>query len=137
MAIGQISATGNIPIQTSSTSSVPPMFGGGATGGTGDIGVLTSSQPVTQTSQPTSAPAETSASNAQALKQSVDTINAYLSSVGNNNIEFSINQSTGQLVVQIVDTQTQTVLMQTPSKQALAIAQALDKTQGLLIKTQA
>ena len=136
MAIGQISATGSTPIQTSSVSSVPPVFVAGATGGASDIGVSISNQPVTQTSQPTSAPAEASA-NAQVLKQSVDTINAYLNSVGNNNIEFSINQSTGQLVVQLVDTQTQTILMQTPSKQALAIAQALDKTQGLLIKTQA
>lgn len=77
----------------------------------------------------------------QILQQSVSSLNAHLKNVGNNSVEFSINSSTGQVVVQVVDTQTQTILMQTPSKQAIAIAQAQlqaqDNPRGLLIKTQA
>ena len=73
----------------------------------------------------------------QALKTSVETINNYLKSFHNNSIEFSIDTASSKVIVQLVDTQTQTVLMQTPSKEALAIAQALDKTQGLLIQTKA
>ncbi len=74
-----------------------------------------------------------------ALQQSISSLNAHLKNVGNNSVEFSINSSTGQVVVQVVDTETQTVLMQTPSKQAVAIAQAQaqDNPRGLLIKTQA
>lgn len=71
------------------------------------------------------------------LKSSVDTINNYLKSFDNNSIEFSIDTASSKVVVKLVDTQTQTVLMQTPSKEALAIAQALDRTQGLLIQTKA
>lgn len=73
------------------------------------------------------------------LQQSVSSLNAHLQNIGNNSVEFSVNSSTGQVVVQLIDTQTQTVLMQTPSKLAVATAQALaqDNPRGLLIKTQA
>jgi len=75
--------------------------------------------------------------NQTALKQSVATINNYLNSFTNNSIEFSVDPSTQRVVVKVVDGQNDTVVMQTPSKAALAIAQALDKTQGLLIQTKA
>ncbi len=89
--------------------------------------------------QTTSAPANSPEPSSATLQQSVSSLNAHLQSIGNNSVEFSVNSSTGQVVVQVVDTQTQTVLMQTPSKEAVATAQALaqDNPRGLLIKTQA
>lgn len=49
-------------------------------------------------------------------------------------IQFSIDKDSGQTVIKVVDKNTQDVLMQLPSKEALEIAKALDKFQGLLVK---
>lgn len=49
-------------------------------------------------------------------------------------IQFSVDQDSGQTVVKVVDRNTKDVLMQLPSKEALEIAKALDKFQGLLVK---
>jgi flagellar protein FlaG len=67
------------------------------------------------------------------LKRSVEAINRFLQSVARD-IEFSVDQDTGQTLVRIVDTKTQTVLRQMPSKEAMEIAKHLDKVQGLLIR---
>ncbi len=91
------------------------------------------------TPQTASTPADNSEPSSATLQQSVSSLNVHLQNIGNNSVEFSVNSSTGQVVVQLIDTQTQTVLMQTPSKLAVATAQALaqDNPRGLLIKTQA
>lgn len=52
-------------------------------------------------------------------------------------ISFSIDQESGVSVVRIVDTQSKEVIRQFPSEEAIALAQALDKLQGLLIKDKA
>jgi flagellar protein FlaG len=54
-------------------------------------------------------------------------------------IEFSIDSTSHKIVVKIVDQSNNEVIRQIPSKQALAIADALDNTpsQGLLIQQQA
>lgn len=54
-------------------------------------------------------------------------------------IEFSVDEDSGKTLLKIVDTETNTLLMQIPSKQALALASAQDAgtRQGLLIKDSA
>jgi flagellar protein FlaG len=52
-------------------------------------------------------------------------------------ISFSIDQESGVSVVKIIDTQSKEVIRQFPSEEAIALAQALDKLQGLLIKDKA
>ena len=54
-----------------------------------------------------------------------------------NELNFSIDDDSGHTVVKIVDTSTKEVIRQIPSKEMLAIAQTLDKIQGLLIKQKA
>ncbi|MES2407352.1 MAG: flagellar protein FlaG [Pseudomonadota bacterium] len=70
------------------------------------------------------------------LKRSIDAINKFLKPVASN-IEFSIDQDSGRTLVKVVDTDTNTVIRQTPSKEVLAIAKELDKLQGLLIREKA
>ena len=136
MSIGQINAP----------DIAPPLLpaGSSAVGSTPSASapVQNPLPPLTSVSTPQdAAPAGNAETESQILQQSVSSLNAHLKNVGNNSVEFSINSSTGQVVVQVVDTQTQTILMQTPSKQAIAIAQAQlqaqDNPRGLLIKTQA
>lgn len=52
-------------------------------------------------------------------------------------ISFSIDDSSGSQIVKIMDTESKQVIRQFPSEEAVAIARALDKLQGLLIKDKA
>lgn len=72
--------------------------------------------------------------NEEVLKRSVDTINKYLK-LFNNSMEFSVDKDSGQIVVKLIDTETQSVIKQTPSKEALELAQDLKKAQGMFIHT--
>lgn len=54
------------------------------------------------------------------------------------NLQFSLDEETGRTVVKVVDTDTNEVIRQIPSEEALAIAQTLDKeSTGLLLKQKA
>lgn len=46
------------------------------------------------------------------------------------NLQFSIDEDTGQTIVRIVDTATKEVIRQIPSEEVLAIAKALDRANG-------
>ena len=52
-------------------------------------------------------------------------------------ISFSVDDISGILVVKIMDSQSNEVIRQVPSKEAIEIARALDKLQGLLIRDKA
>jgi len=52
-------------------------------------------------------------------------------------IEFSLDDSSGSVVVKVVDQATKQVIRQIPSQEMLQIAQALDHLQGLLVKQKA
>lgn len=51
-------------------------------------------------------------------------------------IRFSIDEDSGKTVVKVIDRETQEVLKQFPSEEALELAKALDKFQGILVKQQ-
>lgn len=74
--------------------------------------------------------------NEAELKQSLEAINRFLQPA-HGDIEFSVDEDTNRTLIKIVDTKTQTVLRQIPSKEALAIAKELDRLQGLLVKDKA
>ncbi|WP_028994532.1 flagellar protein FlaG [Azonexus hydrophilus] len=52
-------------------------------------------------------------------------------------INFSVDESSGIRVVKIIDRNSNEVIRQMPSEEAVALAQALDKLQGLLIRDKA
>ncbi len=54
------------------------------------------------------------------------------------NLEFSVDEvAVGKTVVKVVDRETGDMIRQIPSEEALAIARALDRLQGLLIRQKA
>ncbi|MBC7572837.1 MAG: flagellar protein FlaG [Herminiimonas sp.] len=71
-----------------------------------------------------------------ALNKAVDAINRFINPVASS-IQFSVDEDSGRTLVKVVDTDTNTVLRQFPSKEALAISHELDKLQGLLVKDKA
>ncbi|MCK7498334.1 MAG: flagellar protein FlaG [Comamonadaceae bacterium] len=53
------------------------------------------------------------------------------------NLQFSVDDATGQTVVRVVDSGTKEVLRQIPSQELLDIARSFDKLQGLLLHEKA
>ena len=52
-------------------------------------------------------------------------------------LDFSIDDDTGKLVVKLMDMSTQEVLRQIPSEEMIHVAKMLDKLQGLLVRERA
>lgn len=71
---------------------------------------------------------------AEAVKKINETIKSMNKDVG---LEFSTDQDTGIRVVKLIDTQSKDVLRQIPNEEAIMIAKAIDKLQGLLVKDKA
>ena len=54
------------------------------------------------------------------------------------NLDFRFSQDDGgQMVVQVVDSQTEKIVRQIPSKEMLELSKSLEKMQGLLLKQEA
>ncbi len=70
------------------------------------------------------------------LNQAVERLNAVVQALAPA-LEFSIDDSTARTVVKVIDQHTQEVIRQIPSEEALEIAKALDRMQGLLIRQSA
>lgn len=70
------------------------------------------------------------------LNEAVKQINDTLKKLSQN-LEFSIDEDAHRTVVKVVDQQTKDVIRQIPTAEALEIAKALDRVQGLLIQQQA
>ncbi|MBS1186262.1 MAG: flagellar protein FlaG [Burkholderiaceae bacterium] len=70
------------------------------------------------------------------VKQAVDTINQSMNALSRG-LQFSVDKDSQRTVVKIVDQQTDEVIRQIPSEEALAIAKSLDQALGRLIKEKA
>jgi flagellar protein FlaG len=104
-------------------------------------------QPVT-TNQSSVQPAGTMLDGSQAVQQpdatapasqlddALHNINKSMQSLSQE-IQFSIDPDTDRTIVKVVDQRTQEVIRQMPSVEALEIAKALDRLQGLLIRQKA
>lgn len=76
------------------------------------------------------------ATSAAASKQAAEQINDFLKQY-NNNLQFSVDESTGKNIIRVIDASTEEVIRQVPTEEVLVIARALDKLQGLLLREQA
>lgn len=70
------------------------------------------------------------------VKQAIEKIQETVNNLARN-LHFSIDEDTGKTVVKVMDMQTQEVIRQIPSQEAISIARALDKVQGLLLNDKA
>jgi flagellar protein FlaG len=81
-------------------------------------------------------PAGTPAAARKELAQALSSINDVLKDRAPG-LEFSFDKDDARLVVKVVDRDTNEVIRQMPSREALEIAKALDKLQSLLSKQSA
>jgi len=121
MDIGQISNTTKTGAQAQSSS------------------VITSNNQQTKTVQ-SAVPAQTATAVQQAssttangqIEQALSEINKALQAMSAD-IEFSIDSDSNRTIVKVVNPQTQELIRQIPTKEALAISKSLERIQGLLI----
>jgi flagellar protein FlaG len=74
----------------------------------------------------------------QELQQAVQSINRALQASKSTSLEFSVDRSTRQTVVKVVDKESGDLIRQIPSDAALAIAESIGEFQkGLLLKQEA
>lgn len=67
------------------------------------------------------------------IVQAVEDVRSAIAPVAQN-LHFSIDEDIGRTIVKVVDASTDEVIRQIPSEEIVAIAKAMDKLQGLLIK---
>jgi flagellar protein FlaG len=72
--------------------------------------------------------------NKAAIQDAVKSANEAVRQVATN-LQFQTDESSGQLVVKVVDAETQKVLRQMPSEEMLSLAKAMDRMRGLMIQT--
>lgn len=70
------------------------------------------------------------------IEQAVDRLKQFVSTA-NADINFTIDNKSGVQVVKIVDRNTKDVIRQIPSEEAISLAMALDKLQGLFVREKA
>jgi flagellar protein FlaG len=79
---------------------------------------------------------DTSAQEQQQLPEALKRINTVLQ-VRAPGLEFSVDDDSARAIVKVIDTNTNEVIRQMPSKEALEIAKALERLDSLLIRDKA
>ncbi|MDR3416476.1 MAG: flagellar protein FlaG [Nevskia sp.] len=112
-------------------SLVPP---GGAAGTAGPAAGVPA--PVADVAQAAAAAAAQKQQAAPDLHDVASALNQYAQDM-HTSLHFQVDHTTGQLVISVIDTQTNQVLMQVPNEEALAIAQSLAHMQAQLLQRKA
>ncbi len=73
---------------------------------------------------------------AEQVEQMVKEVKQVVEQVAQN-LRFSVDESTGRTVITVTDAATQEVIRQIPSEEMLAVARALGRLQGLLLRKEA
>ena len=72
----------------------------------------------------------------EAAKQAAARINEFLRSSAAN-VEFTVDAVSDQVIVRVIDSETQQLIRQMPTEETLAISRALDRLSGLLLAQKA
>lgn len=70
------------------------------------------------------------------VEKAVATLNKF-TQLAAQDVRFSIDDESGRTVIKVVDQETQAILRQIPSVEALALSRSLDRMQGLLLRDKA
>ena len=85
---------------------------------------------------PAPAAALTPTPKSEEVKAAVQEIQKFVDNV-TTNLQFSVDDRTGKVVVSVVDSETKQVVRQIPSEDVMKIARTLDRMQGLLFSGKA
>lgn len=92
--------------------------------------------PVSEGHAATSVEKGKNANSQESVEAATKRLQSFVSGV-RDDIQFSMDQDSGRTVVKVIDSNTKEVIRQFPSEEAIELAKALDRFQGLLVKQQA
>ncbi|MDB5803666.1 MAG: flagellar protein, partial [Betaproteobacteria bacterium] len=81
-------------------------------------------------------PQKSAAADSRALQDAVQSANDAVRQMSTN-LQFETDQSTGKVVVRVIDAETQKVLRQMPSEEMLALSQSVNGMRGMMIHLKA
>jgi len=122
----------NIPPTGASLAPPPQHQGNPAVVSSAAHGFKVPGEAPARATYPSRSPSPVQAPDREKLEVATQSVRDFVKAV-NSNIEFSVNEDTGQLVVRIIDRATKEVIRQMPSEEMLAIAKALDSIKGLFV----
>jgi uncharacterized FlaG/YvyC family protein len=67
------------------------------------------------------------------VRESVASLNQHMQNL-NRSLQFSVDETSGQTVVQVIDADTEELVRQIPAQELIDVKNALDKYRGLLFK---
>ncbi|MBB1519630.1 flagellar protein FlaG [Aquipseudomonas guryensis] len=82
------------------------------------------------------APGETASISREQVESAVSTIQEFVQSV-RRNINFSLEDTSGRVVVKVTDSTSGDIIRQIPSEEALQLAESLQEVRSLLFKAEA
>lgn len=134
MSISAVSTSAALAVSVTSRpgEAAPPKTS--ITNSAGDPAVLAQAAP--SIAAPGTPISETRQAEPPGIQQALDEVREALAPVAQN-LRFSLDEDSGRTVIKIVDSTTDEVIKQIPSEEILAIAKALDKLQGVLIRQHA
>lgn len=71
------------------------------------------------------------------VKRATEQINEFIRKSTSSSLQFSVDKTSGRIIVKVVDQETGDVIRQIPSEETLAIASNLDAHQGVIIQSKA
>ena len=104
-----------------------------ASQGSGPQPVVTAAAEAPKVQAPPQAPAV----SREEIEQAIEHMKTKVDPVVSNALQFTVDDSTGKTVVKVVDGQTGKMIRQIPSEELLAIAESIDRMQGLLLRQKA
>lgn len=136
MSIQSISNLMTLPTSTVVAASAQRAAGEGAaqqTAETSDSSKITGQKELQAVDQQKQDNKEVSKDSAQ---QAASKLQDFVAAIGTS-LRFTVDEDSGSTVIKVMDPETQQVLRQIPSKEALELSKALDNFKGLLVKQQA
>ena len=71
------------------------------------------------------------------VEDAVDKLNEFTQNVAKRNLSFSVDKETNAFVVKVVDNETDEVIRQMPTEEALAVAKQIESMLGLILNDKA
>lgn len=107
-----------------------------ATATTATTATAATDQPQSNHPANTAGKSESGSLTAQDAQKVAEKLNQQLEPA-NTSVRFSVDDSSGQVVIKVMDTEKDQVIRQIPNEEALAWSQAMSKNQGIILNTKA
>ena len=131
-----ITPVSSLPAAASAPQLAPVTTPKPATATTATTATAATDQPQSDRPANTAGKPESGSLTAKDAQKVAEKLNQQLEPA-NTSVRFSVDDSSGQVVIKVMDTEKDQVIRQIPNEEALAWSQAMSKNQGIILNTKA